>query len=360
MKKLIKTAKQQFEERLNELENPFIEKISNTTYYSCNDNDGHYVVLSKYEDSYDEYSEYISSRPLIDIYTDSDFLCSLVDYWNEYRHEHLKDLFEWYATADKDNPPFDVEVILQCYDRFSCTSFNDYYEEVADVRIITAKEQWERDSKNAKVATTLDNGSIYKVEVTEQSITFYVFKGDCYTKSIFPPFSELRKDNKFIIKYLELVRMLHDGDMDYALSWLAGGEYKMCELSLLDIYESSQEIDGMEYEDKELPQEQFIEKKDFSTEITDLKERMIKHIKELHKQGMALNSDFFLENAYSITWSDGSYYACENLVSCKLTKSDEGVLCFSETQVNDKDVTYDSPLSTLTINTLWSIIDAMR
>lgn len=360
MKKLVKTAKQQFEERLSELENPFIEKISNTTYYSCNDNDGHYVVLSKYEDSCDEYSEYINSKSLVDIFTDSDFLCSLVDYWNEYRHEPLKDLFEWYATADKDNTPFNVEVILQCCNSFSCTSFNDYYEEVPDVRIITAKEQWEEDSKDAKVAATPGNGSIYKVDVTEQAITFYVFKGDCYSKSVFPPFSELRKDNKFVIKYLELVRMSHDGDMDYALHWLAGGEYKMCELSLLDIYESATEIEGLEYEDKELPQEQTIAKKDFSTEITDLKERMVKHITELYNQGMALDSDSFLTNAYSITWSDGSYYACENLVSCKLTKSDEGVLCFIEIQENDKDVTYDSPLSTLTINTLWSIIDAMR
>lgn len=359
MKKLIKTAKQQFEERLNELENPFIEKISNTTYYSCNDNDGHYVVLSKYEDSYDEYSEYISSRPLIDIYTDSDFLCSLVDYWNEYRHEPLKDLFEWYATADKDNPPFDVEVILQCYDRFSCTSFNDYYEEVADVRIITAKEQWERDSKNAKVATKLDNGSIYKVEVTEQSITFYVFKGDCYTKSIFPPFSELRKDNKFIIKYLELVRMSHDGDMDYALSWLAGGEYKMSELSLLDIYESSQEIDGMEYEDKELPQEQFIEKKDFSDRFFSLKSDIITNIGELCENGASIDTEALFES-YSIVWIDGAVSYFEDVADFSLMKTVEGHWKYGIEYGHDKGKTYDGRLELLTLESLLHILDSLN
>lgn len=258
MKKLVKTAKQQFEERLSELKVLWNDSYGSNKYYLCEEKDGRCIILYDALDN-NLYEEVVFDCPLSDVYTNVEFLNSLVEHWMRYSDEPIKRLFDWYSTADKDYPPFSIGVIAECASNGSVTSYSDLYEEIPDVRIITAKEQWEEDSKDAKVAATLGNGSIYKVDVTEQAITFYVFKGDCYSKSVFPPFSELRKDNKFIIKYLELVRMSHDGDMDYALSWLAGGEYKMCELSLLDIYESASEIEGLEYEDKELPQEQTIE-----------------------------------------------------------------------------------------------------
>lgn len=252
-KRLVKTAKQQFEERLSELKNPFIERIADNTYYSCNDNDGHFVVLSKYEGSYDEYSEYVHEQSLMDVYTDSDFLCSLVDYWNEHRREPLKDLFEWYATADKDNPPFSVEVILQCCKKGACFSFKDYYEEVPDVRVITAQEQWEKESTGAETISTLSNGSVYKVMQTDASLTFFVHQNGEYFKEVYPPLEELRKNAHFAMAYLSHVRAMHDSDLCSALDWIQTGNYTMDGLTLLDIYEVTNCKDHVCYHDKEEP-----------------------------------------------------------------------------------------------------------
>jgi hypothetical protein len=359
MKKLVKTARQQFEERLNELK--VIDKETtggNFTYYLCEDDSSRCIILERGEDTFPIYSEITMPGTLLDVYTDEDFLASLVNYWIEDIQEPLKRLFDWYASADKENPPFGIQTMAQLSRNASSETFSDIYEEVPDVRIITAKEQWEEDSKSAKVLCSSTEKTL-KVYVSSSQVVFYDSE-DIYSRSIFPSLEVMRNDALFVGRLTESMSEanMYD-DIAIFLRWVrTGGDFP---LPLSVIYHSEYSNYKFEdYEDKDLSQEQSITKKDFSTEITDLKERMIKHIEELHKQGMTLDSDSFLENAYSITWSDGSYYACENLISCKLTKSDNGVLCFSEIQVNDKDVTYDSPLSMLTINTLWSIIDAMR
>lgn len=359
MKKLVKTAKQQFEERLSNFSNPIKEVCHYSTYYLCTDERGFCVILYSYnENTTNVYKEFSFGMKLDDIYTDEDFLCFIVDYWSEYINTPIKELFEWYASADRENAPFSIDIILQFAKVCDKTIFEDLYEEVPDVRIITAKEQWENDSKDF---TTQENEGDYpfKVVIDDESLRFYYYEYGYYC-NIYPSLESLRKDDIFIKDVTDrLLEFANYEGVGRLQDWIrVGGDFP---LSFGWIFYSEYPRTGViEYEDKELLQEQNITKKDFSTEITDLKEQMIKHIEELHKQGMTLDSDSFLTNAYSITWIDGSYYACENLVSCKLTKSDEGVLCFSENQENDKDVTYDSPLSTLTINTLWSIIDAMR
>ena len=361
MKKLVKTARQQFEERLEHFN--LMQDWNNQCSFGRigKDLDGEGVVIFIHESEEDGFSEY-HYPSFSELRDDSNFVQNCLKEFSCVEDEFILSMVRWFTYESTENP-FDAVDIYFPADTFKLNSsveFHDLYEEVPDVSIITAKEQWEEDSKNAKTSATLDNGSIYKVEVTEQAITFYVFKGDCYTKSVFPPFSELRKDNKFIVKYLELVRMSHDGDMDYALSWLAGGEYKMCELSLLDIYESATEIEGLEYEDKELPQEQPIEEKYFSTEITDLKERMTNYILELYDKGLRLNSTSFLGNSYAIIWASGCFYECANIRYVYLRESVENGFEFSYECKNDEEGdSSNSQIEELSIETLYKIIDAM-
>lgn len=302
MKKLVKTANQQFEERLGHFN--LMQDWNNQCSVGRigKDLDGEGVVIFIHESEEDGFSEY-HYPSFSELRDDSNFVQNCLKEFSCGADEFILSMVRWF-TYDSTENPFDAVDIYFPADTFKLNSsveFHDLYEEVPDVRIITAKEQWEEDSKNAKIAATLGNGSIYKVNVTEQAITFYVFKGDCYTKSVFPPLSELRKDNKFIIKYLELVRMSHDGDMDYALSWLAGGEYKMCELSLLDIYESATEVDGLEYEDKELPQEQSIEQ---MLELTQEQKDALKAFEEasdkLKRSGVMLVSYWYENEFYAI------------------------------------------------------------
>lgn len=355
MKKLVKTAKQQFEERRKELTYRYQYELSETEiYYAYEGVNAYFCILREHNGEYKEiaFGEQYEAFVFSEI-----FLGTMAEYFRDH-NLHIKPLFDWYASADHDCEPFTLmDIWMLDLNKAECV-YEDIYEEVPDVRIITAKEQWENDSKDFTIQEN-EGDYPFKVVIDDESLRFYYYEYGYYC-DIYPPLESLRKDDIFIKDVTDrLLEFANYEGVGRLQDWIrVGGDFP---LSFGWIFYSEYPRTGViEYEDKELLQEQNIKKKDFSTEITDLKERMIKHIEELHKQGMTLDSDSFLTNAYSISWSDGSYYACENLVSCKLTKSDEGVLCFSENQENDKDVTYDSPLSTLTINTLWSIIDAMR
>ena len=222
-----------------------------------------------------------------------EFLYKMVFRFNEIG-EPVKNIFNWYASADKDLTPFTVYDIWQCMEYLTQSAFEDLYEEVPDVRIITAKEQWEKDSKGSEVVQELANGSIYKVAVTDGSITFFVYQdGGEYFREIYPSFDELRKDVNFVMAYLSHVRATHDKDVDYALAWLQGGEYTMSKVSLLDIYEVGKCIDHLCYEDKEEPVEAV--KQDFSKDADELRKKMVTHLEELCEKGMKVNVDYFTE-----------------------------------------------------------------
>ena len=264
MKKLIKTAKQQFEERLSELQNPVIEKIRDTTYYSCDDQDGRFIVLSKYEGNYEAYSEIVYGYSLMDIYTDADFLASLTEFWIEYRHEPLKVLFEWYATADKDNPPFGVDDILQCYGKGSHISFGDKYEEVPDVQIVSAREQFEHRLEEVGLLQAWYDqcsfGRIGTIDKETKRILVFVHEdySDGYTEFVYPPFEELRKDSGFCLECLgELVDNCDDTFFKAVSLWIHKGGN--CPLDPVDAYFPANHLrleETTDFEDKIISQEQ--------------------------------------------------------------------------------------------------------
>lgn len=358
MKKLVKTAKQQFEERLEHF-----NLMGDWYKQSCQGRIGkdlgdEGVVIFVHESNEDGFSEY-HYPSFSELRDDANFIQECLRKFSCCSDEFILSMARWF-TYDSTENPFDAVDVYSPSDTFKLNSnvdFSDLYEEVPDVRIITAKEQWENDSIESTIQES-EGDTPFKIVISDTSLKFYYYEYGYYC-NVYPPLEYLRKNDLFIkditdrlleFTNYEGVGRLQDwirvgGDFPLSFGWIFYSEFPCTDVII--------------YEDKELLQEQTIAKKNFSTEITDLKERMIKHIEELYEQGMTLNSDSFLKDNYSITWDDGSYYACANLVSCKLSKSDEGVLCFSETQTNDKDVTYDSPLQMLTINTLCAIIDAM-
>lgn len=247
MMKLVKTAKQQFEERLNEL---FVverfEMCDTEIYYGCEMPNGIFVLLRNQNG---EYKELQYGMKYIDLIKTESFLSTTVDRFIQ-GQEPIRPLFDWYASADHEGEPFTLLDVYMSETEDSHFTFEDIYEEVPDTQIITAKEQWEKDSANAVVVATLNSGSIYKVENTFEYIDFYIHKGGVYFKERFEPLSKLRMDKNFSIDYLNHVYSLHDGDMGLALKWINGGEYEMDELFLLDIYEIAKAKESIEYEDK--------------------------------------------------------------------------------------------------------------
>lgn len=354
-KKLVKTAKQQFEERLKELTlMTSYQGVKDEKFYLCeNDHKEMSILRDSEECGFIEYKYQGGYQSMID---SEEFLYKMVCRFNEIG-EPVKNIFDWYASADKDLTPFTVYDIWLCMEYLTQSAFEDLYEEAPDVRIVTAKEQWEKDSKGAEVISTLANGSEYKVAVTDGSITFFVYQdGGEYFREVYPSFEELRKDVNFVMAYLSHVRATHDKDVDYALAWLQGGEYTMSKVSLLDIYEVGKCIDHLCYEDKEEPAEKPTVKNEFRDEMNVLREKMVKHIIELCEQGLTLNVEVLCQNCF-LLWDDRGYTLTESIKDCWLAKDDKEVWCFYWTS---EEGDFNDRLSFFKIETLHNIIEALQ
>lgn len=352
-KKLVKTAKQQFEERLRELNVVREWKMCDTEiYYLCEDGKAHVHLLRNQDGEYKQLSYGQQYEALV---FSEDFLFSVTERFVEGKAE-IKQLYNWYASADHDEEPFNLCDIFMCELEESHFTFEDLYEEVPDMRIITAKEQWEKDSEGAEIIATQANGSVYKIAVTDGSITFFVHQNKEYFREVYPSFDELRKDVNFVMAYLSHVRVTHDKDVDYALAWLQGGDYIMSKVSLLDIYEVGKCIDHLCYEDKEEPAEKPTVKNEFKEERDALREKMVGHIIELCEQGLTLNVEVLCQN-YFLLWCDGGYSLTESIKDCWLAKDDKEEWRFYWTAT---DGDYNDRLSFFKIETLRNIIEAMQ
>lgn len=147
---------------------------------------------------------------------------------------------------------------------------------------------------------------------------------------------------------------MHPEDLEYALKWIKGGEYGMSACSMMDIYQSTKTMGTYEYEDKEVEP---IEKKDFSSEITDLKERMIKHLSDLCNQGMKVDFDWMCVNMHTVGWGDGSFDYIDSIEYFDVFMKDVPYVKFVTEHSKD---TFETRLINLTIESIWSIINAMR
>lgn len=354
-KKLVKTAKEQFEERLRELTlMTSYQGVKDEKFYLCeNEHKEMSILRDSKEYGFIEYKYQGGYQSMID---SEEFLYKMVCRFNEIG-EPVKNIFNWYASADKDLTPFTVYDICQCMEYLNELTFEDLYEEVPDVRIITAKEQWEKDSKGAEVISMLANGSTYKIAVTDGSITFFVYQdGGEYFREVYPSFEELRKDVNFVMAYLSYVRATHDKDVDYALAWLQGGEYTMSKVSMLDIYEVGKCIDHLCYHDKEEPVEKPFEKQDFKKEMDALRNKMVAHIEQLCEKGMTVNVEVLCQNV-TLVCKDGSYIICEEIEDCWVAKNEKDQWSLYR---KEYDGEWNTTIDSFSIDTLQYIIEALH
>lgn len=359
-KKLVKTAKQQFEERLRELglldawkDQGACGRIGTFVW----DNDS--IVIFVHEDDDDKYSEFFYP-PFEELREDETFCKECLKEFACNSDDRLvASLVRW--IVDKGERPLDPEDVYIPANHLMYSEshdFEDIYEEVPDVRIITAKEQWEKDSEGAEIIATQANGSVYKIAVTDGSITFFIHQNKEYFREIYPSFDELRKDVNFVMAYLSHVRVTHDKDVDYALAWIQGGEYNMSKVSLLDIYEVGECIDHLCYHDKEEPVGKPIIKNEFRDEMNALREKMVQHIIQLCEQGMTVNVDS-LTKRIALGWEDNSFVYTEDIKDLFVKKAENGEWLFCYTSYsNGRSDEY--PFKYLSIETLQMFIEAMQ
>lgn len=356
MKKLVKTAKQQFEERLSEL-NVFNHQSLdlNETFYCGLNSDNQFIMLLNDGDANYMESGFIDEYEAV--VTSEKFLSAMIERFNEGKRE-IKPLFDWYASADHEiteSSPLDLRDLFNLGIEEAFYQFEDLYEEVPDVRIITAKEQWEEASKNAREIPS-HKGCTCKFEENEEGLTFYIYHFDSYESYHFPSFDELRKDGNFVSAYIGIVQKLHPEDLAYAIQWLTDGKYNMADVTLWDIKEALEgyEDEHIFFSDKVLSQEQSIEKKVFLPEIHELRDRMVEHIAQLCEKGMTIDFDSLLDCSF-LLWDDMSYILPEDLSNFWLAKDKYGV--WKAYRSGDGSCEYD--LYDLSIYTLQHIINCL-
>lgn len=125
-KKLVKTAKQQFEERLRELNVISEWKRSDAEiYYRCEDKDGNFCLLYVVDDSY---YEDIFGVKYEDLIKSEIFLATIVNMFIDARLE-VKPLFGWYASSCSGAEPFNLsDIATSELPKEECIFFEDIYE----------------------------------------------------------------------------------------------------------------------------------------------------------------------------------------------------------------------------------------
>ena len=254
MKKLVKAAKQQFEERLGELR--VVERwemCPTEIYYGCEMPNGIFVLLREQDG---EYKELQYGMRYIDLLMTESFLSVTAERFVN-GQVPIRPLFDWYASADHNDEPFNLLDIYMSELEESHYTFEDLYEEVPDVSIITAKEQWEEASADAKVLT-LDEEHTLKVKITDKNVVFYR-SDDMYARIEYPSLEQMRADTCFVCEVTDSMNEANmQDDIAKFLRWVrVGGDFPI-PLSVI-FYSDYQNYKFEGYEDKDLHQEQTIE-----------------------------------------------------------------------------------------------------
>lgn len=224
-------------------------------------------------------------------------------------------MVKWFTYDSKENP-FDAVDVYFPADTFklnSSVNFGDIYEEVPDVRVITAKEQWENDSKDAKELWSTGVETL-KVCLTDDYVKFYRLDDaiTCYT---YPSLELMRKDRWFVCQIVDTLSESCEHDkISPFIKWTrSGGDFP---LPISIIFNSDyQEYTCHVYEDKELSQEQTIEE---MIALTPKQQEEVKKfeaaLKSLKDSGVKIISywdenEFFAVNGNSNVDLDCSYYS---------------------------------------------------
>lgn len=314
MKKLVKTAKQQFEERLNHFN--LTQDWSNQ---SCvgrigKDLDDEGIVIFIHESEDDGYSEY-HYPSFSELRDHSNFVQNCLREFSCCDDNFILSMVKWFTYDSKENP-FDAVDVYFPADTFqlnSSVNFGDIYEEVPDVRVITAKEQWENDSKDAKELWSTGVETL-KVCLTDDYVKFYRLDDaiTCYT---YPSLELMRKDRWFVCQIVDTLSEACEHDkISPFIKWTrSGGDFP---LPISIIFKSDyQEYTCHVYEDKELSQEQTIEE---MIALTPKQQEEVKKfeaaLKSLKDSGVKIISywdenEFFAVNGNSNVDLDCSYYS---------------------------------------------------
>ena len=366
MKKLVKSAKQQFEERIDSLHRLHVKECGADLFFACIDaNNGFYLMIEAGEEDSRKFSEIRFDQRLCDIYESEVFLYNMIHELIECRGV-VKPLFDWYASADKDNTPFDYYNLINCCD-FERITFEDIYEDVPDAIVITAEQRWNEASKDARLIPSC-SGCICKVEDNDEFLAFHINENNSYETMFFPSMKKLREDADFVRYYTNEVLQTHPEDIMYAIEWIGGGEYTMSDVTLWDIkiaylnaYEKPFDhhiyVDSEEApESDESEQNKGVDTTDLFEEYRSLHNKTFERVVNAHKDGLNITLDDIVQ-LDTLFYNDGSYVLICNLDSATICKNANNEY---ELELRDGRDTFGGFLKDLTLDTLLSILSKMH
>lgn len=203
-KRLVKAAKQQFEERRAELKYRYqYELCESEIYYAYTDEHENFFI---FREQGGEYKELRYNQTYEAFVFGERFLSALTERLAE-AAQPVKPLFDWYASADHDDEPFTMLDIYMCELESEHITFEDIYEEIP-----SDKEQWEADSEHAIEFSVSDYTAYYseddmgKYEICDKCLKIYLFNAPMYNCFVYPSLGVLHKDKEFIDSLKEHIR----------------------------------------------------------------------------------------------------------------------------------------------------------
>lgn len=355
-KKLVKTAKRQFEERLEhfnlmqEWENQHCEgRIGK-------DLSGEGVVIFVHESDEDGYSEY-HYPSFSELRDDSNFVQNCLKEFSCGSDEFILSIVRWFAYDSTDNPfdAVDIYFPADTFRRSSSHDFEDLYEEVEDEPFAVSRSgaRKEIDQYGLELEYDYDNASYYSGEVDGKFIIIAIFN-ECepcrydfdmsrkelygnkeFQQAMMKEFTENR-DSALIVEFLD---------------WAFDTEKK----PPFDLYDIVNVVDLRGFK---VDVHHYSPKKNFKDEMEVLRKKMVEHIIQLCEQGMTVNVDS-LTKRIALGWEDNSFVYTEDIKDLFVKKSENGEWLFCYTSYsNGRSDEY--PFKYLSIETLQMFIEAMQ
>ena len=295
-KRLVKTAKQQFEERCKELNYRYQYELSESEIYYAYTGEHENFFIFREQNS--EYKELRYNQTYEALVFGERFLSTLTERLAE-AAQPVKPLFDWYASADHDDEPFTLLDIYMRELESEHFTFEDIYEEIP-----SDKEQWEADSKDAIEFSVSDYTAYFsendlgKYEICDKCLKIYLFNDPLYNCFVYPSLSFLHKDKEFIDSVKEHIR---EFSLD-AEPWIAKVDYKNY---VRVVYAENKERE-------EIPQstEEILKHVGMSS-VDSLKRIILQKIRKLYDQGYVLDVRQ-LSVEESIAYTCGAYSDLNN------------------------------------------------
>ena len=203
-KRLVKTAKQQFDERRAELNYRYQYELGESEIYYAYT--GEYENFFIFREQNGEYKELRYGQTYEALVFGERFLYALTKLLAE-TAQPVKPLFDWYASADHDDEPFTLLDIYMCDLESELITFEDIYEEIP-----SDKDQWEADSKDAIEFSVSDYTAYFsendlgKYEICDKCLKIYLFNDPLYNCFVYPSLQYLHGDKEFIECLKEHIR----------------------------------------------------------------------------------------------------------------------------------------------------------